>query len=248
MKSFLAALAFVASALPTTLSAEHPVDWSDLVNAEAQVYGDPFLDLSDEQIDLLRSIIGARDNLSQGLVPEESLPEIRVQLKEAEDALVQDGLDADWLISQRWVVADKRKAAATEGNPALDGQSVSLAGYAIPAPLAEDGVPTAYLVEVAGMCSHTPPPLPNQLVRVRLDGDWSPAYMHQPVRLSGTLHIDPSEQVFRIVDGDVPMKATWRLDVEAAEGFMPKPDASAAGGGWAGQLRAQLTARTPSGN
>lgn len=240
MRSLLAPLAFCIVAAATTLSAQDSLNWADLSDAEAQSFEDPFVALSDKQIDLLRTIVGARDNLSQGLAPEESLPEIRVRLKEAEDALEQDGIDADGLISQRWIVADKRKAAAMDGNPALDGQTVTIGGFAIPAPPDEDGTPTAYLVEAAGMCSHTPPPLPNQLIKLRLESGWTPDYVHQPVLLTGQMHIASSERELRIVDGDVAMKATWRLDVQEVQSYMPKPDSSGKTSAWAKQLRSQV--------
>ncbi|MDV7145658.1 DUF3299 domain-containing protein [Tropicimonas sp. TH_r6] len=126
------------------------------------------------------------------------------------------------------------------GNPSLDDTTVEIGGFAIPAPPAEDGTPTAYLVEMAGMCSHTPPPPPNQLVLVKLDGEWPPDYVHQPVRLTGRLAIDPSDRVLMVVDGNVSMKSTWRLDLESVEAFLPKPGMSAGNSEWVEQLRAKL--------
>ena len=67
------------------------------------------------------------------------------------------------------------------------------------------------------MCSHLPPPDPNQLIRLRLSGDWSPARINEPVKVTGRLHIVPTEQLFSVVDGAVAMVATWQLEVERAE-------------------------------
>ncbi len=163
--------------------------------------------------------------------------------------LAERGIDADWLISQRWDVADRRKLAATAGNPKLDGADVSIAGFAIPAPPDEDGTPMAYLVEQRGMCSHTPPPMPNQLILVRLVGGWQPNAMHEPVRLIGRLHIDPGKQTLRIVDGDVSMVTTWRLDANRVETFSGGNAGAQGSSDWVTQLRAKLksnSSETPS--
>ena len=237
-----AILAATLLAFPTGLAAQQAVNWPDLIDSEAQVFEDPFRDLREDQIDLLRSIVRAREKLSRGTATAEEVPEVESRLDAALTTLAEAGIDADRLIDQRWVVAGLRETAANAGNPALDGAEISLAGFAIPAPPEADGTATVYLVELAGMCSHTPPPMPNQLVRVRFDDGWMPAYMHQPVRISGRAVIDPSERVFQIVDGDVPMKATWRLDAVAVEAFSPAPDAQGGSSDWVEQLRSKLQA------
>jgi hypothetical protein len=58
-----------------------------------------------------------------------------------------------------------------------------------------------------------PPPNPNQMVRARIEGDWTPSANHEPVRLTGRLSISPSEHVVRVVDGPVEMKASFAMDV-----------------------------------
>ncbi|WP_218961129.1 DUF3299 domain-containing protein [Ruegeria sediminis] len=234
---------FAAALVPSIVGADTSVDWPDLIDAEAQVFDDPFRNLSEDQIDLLRTIVRAREKLARGSAPVEEIPEVEARLENALQTLAQAGIDADDLIDLRWTVAGLRETAANAGNPALDGSEVSLAGFAIPAPPEADGTSTVYLVELAGMCSHTPPPPPNQLIRVRLSDGWRPDYMHQPVRIRGRVHIDPSERVFPVVDGDVPMKATWRLDADSVEAFTPKPRAEGASSDWVEQLRAQLKSR-----
>jgi len=187
--------------------------WSDLIDPSAQSYEDPYRDLSYDQIDTLRTVVRLRARLESGEVAAEARPRIETRLAEAEGALVQDGIDADWLISQRWIVAERREAAASAGNPELDGSVVALAGFAIPAPPDEDGTPIAYLVPERGMCSHTPPPPPNQMVRLRLTGDWVPEKMHEPVLVTGQFAIAPSSREMVVVDGFVEMKATFTMMV-----------------------------------
>lgn len=219
--ALLTLLAMSVVPLLSAALAVRAVEWTELIDANAQVYEDPYRDLTEEQFELLRIVVQSRQELARGTTPAEERPGIESRLKSAVEAFSAAGIDVDWLIAQRWVVAQRRETAANAGNAALDGQSVSIAGFAIPAPLDADGTPTVYLVEVAGQCSHMPPPPPNQMVKVRLESGWTPEFMNQPVRLEGRLHLDPSERVFPIVDGDVAMKATWRLDASEVEELRP---------------------------
>jgi hypothetical protein len=64
-----------------------------------------------------------------------------------------------------------------------------------------------------------PPPPPNQLVRLRLPDNWRPQVIYEPVRVSGLLSIEPSKRAVRVVDGLVPMHATFTMDVSDVETF-----------------------------
>lgn len=235
------ALLILGLCLPSALAAQQVVEWTDLIDAEAQIFDDPYLALTSEQIGQLRTVAQAQDLNSDESLQASAREEAQARLRDAEAALVKAGLDADWLISQRWVVAERREEAANKGNTDFDGLSVTLSGFAIPALPDADGTPTVYLVEARGMCSHMPPPMPNQLIRVRLKTDWTPQALYQPVRLSGRLQIDPSEQVIRVVDGPVPMKATWRLDASSAETFTTAATPASGGSEWVEKLRNSLT-------
>ncbi len=48
---------------------------------------------------------------------------------------------------------------------------MTIAGFAIPGPPAEDGTKIAYRVALPGLCSHVPLPDPNRMLRLRLSGD-----------------------------------------------------------------------------
>ena len=216
--------AFVLCITAASLEAKNgPVSivWAELPDPSAQQFEDPYRDLTEDQVEQLRIVVQAREALARETTPQEDRAGIERRLKTAIEAFSAAGIDVDWLIAQRWVVAGKRERAANAANSAFDGQSVSIAGFAIPAPLDTDGTPTVYLVESAGQCSHMPPPDPNQMVKVRLESGWTPTFMNQPVRVKGRLHIDPSERVFPIVDGDVAMKASWRLDASEVEELRP---------------------------
>ena len=200
------------------------LDWADLPDPSVQVFEDPYRDLSPEQFDDVLFVVRLRGRLQGDAGSVEERQKWQELLTETEDALAAGGVDVDWLLGQREVVTERRRKAATEGNPQFDGQTITLAGFAIPAPSDPDGRPVAYLVPERGMCSHMPPPPPNQMIRVRLNGDWTPSYFHEPVRLTGTLTIEPSVQNMMVVDGLVPMSATFQLETDSVETLEAEAD------------------------
>ena len=216
MKTKLLVLAAVLLATAARADAGQ-VNWPDLVDQTAQTYEDPYRDLTYDQIDTLRIILETREQLAAKDQAPEARQALEAKLSKAVGTLAAEGIDADWLIEQRWIVAERRKRAATAGNPAVDGQIVALAGFAIPAPPDPDGTRVAYLVPERGMCSHTPPPNANQMIRVRLTDDWAPRYIHEPVRVTGRLDIAPSAQAMHVVDGMVSMRATFQMEVRHVE-------------------------------
>ena len=209
------------------------IDWSDLVDDTAQSFEDPYRDLGYEQLATLRKYAIAQERLASAAVTETERPELESRLAEAKASLEADRIDPDWLISQRWIVAERRKKAITAANPALDSTEVVLAGYVIPAPPEEDGTRVAYLVPKRGMCSHTPPPPPNQMVRLLLDDDWSPTMMHEPVVATGRLSIDPTTRQLIIVDGFMSLEAAFSMDVSKTRTFGKPQTAAPVADEWA---------------
>ncbi|MGI9435977.1 MAG: DUF3299 domain-containing protein [Geminicoccaceae bacterium] len=165
---------------------------------------------------------------------------MKAHLAEADAQLETDGIDADWVISQRYIVAERHEGAMSAGNPDLDGTEISLAGFAIPAPPEKYGTPFAYLVPERGMCSHMPPPPPNQMVRLRLNDDWRPSTVYEPVAVSGRIRIDPSGSEMLVVDGFVPMRATFMMDVTSVQTFAQPKAASASTINWTDSLMEKL--------
>lgn len=213
--SFLFALAQVGSADASE------VTWSDLPDRAAQTFEDPYRNLSTAQLDALLRVVRMREQLEDPDLAGNLRSELEQNLADAVDELERAGIEPDWLISQRWVVAERRERAATAGNPALDGSQATLSGFVIPAPPDAEGRFTAYLVPERGMCSHVPPPPPNQLLRLVFEEAWYPQFIYEPVRVSGRLEIDPSQRVMRVVDGPVKMASTFTIDVASVEALVP---------------------------
>ncbi|MFC3612292.1 DUF3299 domain-containing protein [Lutimaribacter marinistellae] len=198
-------------------AADGQFDWGDLIDPAAQTFDDPYRDLSYDQMEALVTIVRMRTQLSNAELPDSVRARIEVRLDKAEAALVAAGIDIDWLIAQRWVVAEKRKRAASRGNPAVDGVEVLLAGFVIPAPPDKNGTLTAYLVPERGMCSHMPPPPPNQLIRIVASSLPEFQRMHEPVIVRGRLEAVESNRDVFVVDGPVPMWSAWTLNAENIE-------------------------------
>ena len=237
VRSAIAAAIGLVTSIGPLMADPMPVAWPDLIDPASLNFEDPFRELSYAQLDRLSTVVHLRLRLKAG-EQESASSALQSELTEAEEWLAAEGLDVDWILSQRWTVAENREKASTSGNPSLDGAKVRLVGYAIPAPPDSDGTPVAYLVPQRGMCSHVPPPDPNQLVRVRLGAHWSPTMLHEPVRLTGRISISPSFQTINVVDGLVPMKATFLMTLDEVETLADVRDQprQQTDGGWAGLL------------
>jgi uncharacterized protein len=90
------------------------VEWSELIDPAAQTFEDPYRNLSFEQLSILRDIVRTRAQLEgEGLDPEDRA-EIEAQLSEKEAALEAEEIKVDWLLEQRWIVAQKRERVLSE--------------------------------------------------------------------------------------------------------------------------------------
>jgi hypothetical protein len=208
----LTSLLVLAASLASPAVAAQTVGWSDLIDKVAQHYEDPYRALAPRQLELLVSISRLRERTTSSARTGEDQSTIEQQLRMKEAKLAAKGINVDWLISQRWTVAKRRERAATAGNKYVDGQVVIIAGFAIPAPADPDGTQVTYLMPERGMCSHMPPPPPNQMIRLRLKKGWVPDRRHAPVRVRGVLRIAPSENHILVVDGRMPMHATFAIE------------------------------------
>lgn len=201
-----------SSTEPKTVANLQEISWEELADPSAQDFEDPFRDLDTKSLSLLRTVAVKRQQLANNAMPADR-EQNKMLLTEAEAALQAANLDADWLLSQRWVVVERRKLAASSGNPEFDGRIVTMKGFAIPAPESSDGIANGYLVQESGMCSHIPPPPPNRMVRLRFSDEAEAVQYNEPLRITGRLMINPSSTSILLVDGIRSMDATWTLEV-----------------------------------
>jgi len=218
-------ISFVAAMLAAKHAFAEPpkaVVFSDLADPLAVAFHDPYKEMGFELLNELKLLLDLNEKLSQKDIPEDERARLDTRRNAAKEKLEANGQDVEALLSQRWDVAKKRQTARMATNPIFDGTEVTISGYLIPAPPAANGVGFGYLVPQVGMCSHLPPPPPNQLVRVKMRADqqveslYTPVRiwgLHTPVKISGLLRVEPSDATIFILDGEVRMLSAWTLDV-----------------------------------
>jgi hypothetical protein len=105
-----------------------------------------------------------------------------------------DPTEVDWRLLS---TLDYRSGEASEELTALVGTTVKVPGFIVPL---EDWAATVsefLLVPYFGACVHTPPPPPNQLVYVKMEGGKKAKFEGwNPVWVEGTLRIESTENQY----------------------------------------------------
>lgn len=208
----IAAISVLLVVAPALADEQGYFEWVDLVDEAAQVYEDPYRDISPDQLDTLVSLVRLQEQLQGGSLDEAVRPRVEARIAQKQAELADAGVDIEWLVEQRWVVAEKRRQAALAVNPDFDGSDVRIGGFLIPAPPTEDGQPTAYLVPQRGMCAHVPPPPPNQLLQLVLSDASAVERIYEPVIVHGTLLAKETQREVFVVDGPVAMWSAWTVE------------------------------------
>ena len=79
--------------------------------------------------------------------------------------------------------------AETSTEPALDGQTVSIAGFMVPLDATRGTTAQFLLVPYQGACIHTPAPPPNQVISVYAPGGARLFHNWQPVTVTGMMNV-----------------------------------------------------------
>lgn len=205
-------LVAVMLAVASALAEPTRIGFPDLPDPAAQNFYDPFRDMGFEMLGELRTFVRLEQRLASGEVPEDARPRLEARLEAARGTLTLAGHDIEELLAQRWVVAEARKHALLATNPELHRTAVTITGFLIPAGIDEDGLTVGYLVPEVGMCSHTPPPPPNQLIRVTVEAGSPARSLYTPVTATGLLAPQESNETVFVLDGEVLMASMWTLD------------------------------------
>jgi len=207
---------FVAALLAATQATAEPeaIEFPDLADPFAVAFEDPYEAMGVDMLNELKVLVQLDQKLSGSDLDEQTRPRLEARRTAAQEKLEANGHNVDVLLEQRWDVARKRQTARMATNPIFDGVEVSISGYIIPGPQAADGSGFGYLVPQVGMCSHLPPPPPNQLVRVRLRADQQVGSLYTPVRVSGLLRAEPGDETIFILDGEARMLSGWTLEAD----------------------------------
>jgi hypothetical protein len=197
--------------------AEEPrtLGWEDL-SVKVSAADNPFATLSTEQLIALSDVAGLRARKARGvmLTPEEVAIEKKALIK-----LKQDGVDVDGLLGKRDAIAEKKRAAASAVNPAIDGKMVRIPGYVLPLEFSGTKVTEFLLVPWVGACIHTPPPEPNQIVYVKPDKAFDIRRMFDAVWVTGRIAATGSKRSVEIVDGSADIDVGYSLRASLVEPY-----------------------------
>ena len=215
LRSGVALLALLLLSHSVQAQLSMPVDWSMLADPEAQQFEDPYRDLTQSQFESLMALARLQIALS-GELAEGERTDSQERASELSQNLHGEGLDPEWILAQRELVAERRQRAALSTNPKLDGESVELTGYLLVASDMEDGETVAYLLPNRGVCMHLPPPVPNRLVRLDIDKFPDPLGPCIPAAVRGRLSANESTATVPVFDDTAHLWSSWRMDVSEA--------------------------------
>lgn len=194
------------------------ISFQDLVDPAALAFEDPFEAMGFAMLQELRTIVRLEHRLAQDETDAATRTRLTHQMSQAHAVLSAAGYDAEALIAQRWRVAEQRKEAKIATNPALTGNKVTISGFLIPAGRDREGAQLGYLVPQIGMCSHRPPPPPNQLLRVKLDSSVQlGSTLYERMEITGVVEPVASDEMIFLLDGEIRMNSRWTLVAEKIE-------------------------------
>lgn len=214
-KTIMVLLLTAALIAPGFAAKIRQIGWKDLkVNFE---FDDPFAALTRDQLYDLGTyarVFAMRDQNPDGVT--ESM---RKEAQEAERNLRKEGIDIEGLLARREEIKALRARRAHAVDPALDGVSIRMPGYALPLEYDGKKITEFLLVPWVGACIHTPPPPPNQIVHVALDEGIVVGSRFQPVWVTGTITVGSVSKELYLVDGSSQINIGYSINGAAVEEY-----------------------------
>ena len=96
-------------------------------------------------------------------------------------------------------------------SPGLEGKQIELTGYLLPVDREGDLVYEFLLLPMSGLCSHMPPPPPNQAVHVFPAKPYKSTQIYEAVTVSGTLRPELEKTQLIILDGVSVIASGYRM-------------------------------------
>jgi ABC-type nickel/cobalt efflux system permease component RcnA len=190
----------------------HEVTWADLLPKEPVAFDDPFEKLSGEQLRDLAMVARIRYLIESGKADadgHDAAEEKRLVAK-----LKGEGIDVDWLLSQRKRVAEMRRQRAEAVDDGIDGQKIRIPGYVLPLAVEGGRVTEFLLVPWVGACIHTPPPPPNQMIHVSYPAGTEDRGRFVAIWLEGRIRLEPASYDLFLVDGTASINVAYTLQAE----------------------------------
>lgn len=189
--------------------AQQAITWEDL-QPQVTTVQNPYAHLSPEQAYDLSRLAQLQLWLDQNQEDAKGLE--AGEIKRLRQQLGSQGLDVDRLLTQVDQAQAYWQEQSQTTNPALEGQSVELTGYALPLTWNNhQQVNEFLLVPFVGACIHVPPPPPNQIVHVEPPTPVEPPGLFAPVSVTGQLWQQPVSYELFLVDGSRLVDVSYAL-------------------------------------
>jgi nickel/cobalt exporter len=188
------------------------VTWADLLPKDPVAFDDPFEQLSADQLRDLAMVARIRSLIENGKSDTDG-PNAAEE-KQLVAKLEGEGIDVDWLLSQRERVARMRLKRAEAVDDGIDGQDIRIPGYSLPLMVEEGRVTEFLLVPWVGACIHVPPPPPNQMIHVSYPAGAEDRGRFAAVWLEGRIRLEPGNYDLFLVDGTASINVAYTLQAE----------------------------------
>ena len=193
------------------------ITWDDL-QAQAPVeFDDPFAELSEEQLYYVAQIARYRELRQQGKTGSDLPSETELDILAD---LADQGIDVDWLLSQRERVKQARRQQAIAAS-AMSGEQVEISGYALPLTPQHQRTTEFLLVPWVGACIHTPPPPTNQMIHVALPTGFTVNDRFTPVTVTGLLENSLKRYQLFLVDGSRDLEVAYAIAADSVSAYDP---------------------------
>lgn len=204
---------------PAFADSSREIAWQDLIPQAPVEFDDPFAKLSGEQLMQLAQVARIRRLLENEKIPADG-PSAEDEKRSVAE-LSSEGINVDWLLSQRERVTRERMLRAEQVDEGLSGKRIRIPGYTLPLALDKDRRITEFLlVPWVGACIHTPPPPPNQMIHVSVPGGTELRGRYSPVWIEGAIELKPGSYDLFLVDGSMQVKVAYTMVTESISDYL----------------------------
>ena len=204
---------------PAFADSSREIAWQDLIPQAPVEFDDPFAKLSGEQLMQLAQVARIRRLLENEKIPADG-PSAEDEKRSVAE-LSSEGINVDWLLSQRERVTRERMLRAEQVDEGLSGKRIRIPGYTLPLALDKDRRITEFLlVPWVGACIHTPPPPPNQMIHVSVPGGTELRGRYSPVWIEGAIEMKPGSYDLFLVDGSMQVKVAYTMVTETISDYL----------------------------
>lgn len=189
------------------------VSWNRLAPENGQPFNDPFTKLSSNQLSNLSFVVRI-----QRLIAEEKIRPDGVDAKEAKAVarkLEEEGIDIDWLMTQRKRVLQIRKLQVESLSKSivksLGKKQIALIGYVIPIEVSRGKLTEFFLVSTSAACSNEAVPSRLKVVFVSNKKGFDGLERGTPVRVTGRIEAQTTTKLVRIGIGVSAFQSAYTM-------------------------------------